>query len=90
MGRSKNKISKKIKTKGLVIPKDWDEHGNVCAVVISTYNEEDYTVELNRKGRELLSLIREPVKVSGSLQIKDGNMIIDVERYNVIQKYLKM
>ena len=73
-------LPKKIKTKGLVIPADWDEMGNVSAVVISTHDEENYRVKLDRKGRELLPLIRKPVKVSGMLRMNDGDIIIDVER----------
>jgi len=85
MKKSKEKLVKKIKTKGLVIPTDWDEKGNVSAVVISTHNEENYTVELNQKGRELLSLIREPVKVTGMLRMTDRDMIIDVEQYKLLR-----
>ena len=43
----------KIKLKGLVMPTGWDEKGNVSAVNISTHNEEDFTVLLNEKGKEL-------------------------------------
>jgi hypothetical protein len=85
MKKPKEKLSKKIKTKGLVIPTDWDEKGNVSAVVISTHDEEDYTVKLNKKGRELLSFIREPVRVTGMLRMMDKDMILDVEQYKLLK-----
>ena len=85
MKKSEKNFNKKVKTKGLVIPTEWDERGNISAVVISTYNEENYTVELNKKGQELLSLIREPVKVTGVLRMNGKDMIIDVEKYNIIK-----
>ena len=85
MKKSKQKVTKKIKTKGLVIPTDWDEKGKVSAVVISTHNEETFSVELNQKGRELLSLIREPVKVTGVLRMNDRDMIIDIEQYKLLK-----
>ena len=90
MKRSKKRLSKKIKTKGLVIPTDWDERGNVSAVIISTHNEEEYAVKLNRKGRELLSLIREPVKVTGSITRNEVNQIIDIEDNSILNSFVKV
>jgi len=89
MKRSKQKLIQKIKTKGLVIPTDWDEKGNVSAVVISTHNEEEYAVKLNRKGKELLSLIREPVKVTGQLTMSEFNKIIDIQEYSILSNIAK-
>lgn len=77
---------KKLKTKGIVIPTDWDEKGNVSAIVIATHNEEEYLVELNQKGRELLALIREPIKVTGILRTDRNSKIIEVEEYHLINK----
>ena len=90
MKKSKEKLPKKIKTKGLVIPIDWDETGKVSAVVISTYNEKVYTVKLDQKGRELLPLIRKPITVTGMLRKSDGDTIIDIEQYTIIKNNLTM
>ena len=84
MKKNNKTLPKKIKTKGLVIPNDWDTSGRVTSVLISTHDEENYTVELNQKGRVLLSFIRKPVKVAGILRKSNGDMVIDIENYNII------
>jgi len=84
MESSQKPAGKKIKTKGIIIPTDWDEKGNVSAIVISTHNEEEYKIELNKKGRELLALIREPVKVTGILRTDKTSKVIDIEKYSII------
>ena len=84
MKNAKKISSGKVKLKGIVMPTDWDEKGNVSAVNISTYNEEDYSVLLNEKGKELLSIIRMPVKVAGSIKSEKSMKIINVEEYSII------
>lgn len=50
---------------GILIPMDWDEHGNILAIAVSTPGEQEYVVEENSKGKELLGVIREEVEVTG-------------------------
>ena len=86
MKKTKKTIGRKIKLKGLVMPTGWDEKGNVSAVNISTHDEKDYPVLLNEKGKELLSIIRTPVKVTGSLRMEKTIKILNVEEYNIIEE----
>ena len=73
--------------RGLVIPVDWDEKGNVTATAISTQLEEEYLVEQNAWGEALLAFLRQRVKVSGSVAVKDdGKKIITVKRYEVLEE----
>jgi hypothetical protein len=51
--------------RGILIPVDWDEHGKALAVVVSTPGENDYLIEQNSKGQQLLGFIRQEVEVSG-------------------------
>ena len=74
----------KIKLKGLVMPTDWDEKGNVSAINISAQNEEEYSVLLDDKGNELLAISRKPVIAVGSLRLEKNRKIIKVEEYSVI------
>jgi len=72
--------------RGLVIPVDWDDKGNVTATAISTHLEEEYLVEQNAWGEALLAFLRQRVKVSGSLVLKeDGKKVISVKRYEVLE-----
>ena len=63
--------------RGILIPVDWDEKGNVLAAAISGLDEQEYLVEQDAKGKELLGLIRREIEVSGmvSKAIKGRNRI---------------
>lgn len=70
-----------ISIKGILVPVDWDEKGNAIRLAIMTPNEEEYIVEENRNGRELLDLMRQEVEVRGILREEAGHKIIMVETY---------
>jgi hypothetical protein len=73
--------------RGLVVPVDWDEKGNVTATAISTYFEDEYLVDQNAWGEALLAFLRQRVKVSGSLiQNENGQSIITVGKYEVLEE----
>jgi len=84
----KNKDESILTTvRGLVIPVDWDDKGNVTATAISTHLEEEYLVEQNAWGEALLAFLRQRVKVSGSLVVKeDGKKVISVKKYEVLEE----
>ena len=63
---------KPITIRGLVIPADWDEKGNVVGVAISTFDENEYLVDRDEESEGLLSIIREEVKVSGIVREERG------------------
>lgn len=71
---------------GLLIPADWDEKGNIIAAVISTYSEEEYLIDQDSKNEELLTFVRQRVKVSGLLREDEhGNKMIKVKRYEILK-----
>jgi hypothetical protein len=73
--------------RGLVVPVDWDEKGNVTATAISTHLEEEFLVDQNAWGEALLAFLRQRVKVSGSVvQKEDGKKVITVNRYEVLEE----
>ena len=84
----KNKDATILTTvRGLVIPVDWDEKGNVTATAISTHLEEEFLVDQNAWGEALLAFLRQRVKVSGSVVLKeDGKKVITVNRYEVLEE----
>ena len=75
-----------FKIQGLIIPVDWDEAGRVLAVAVSTFDEEEYLVEKDGKGDELLGLLRKEVEVNGVVGIRDGGKTIKVKKYTLINK----
>jgi len=67
---------------GIVVPEDWDENGNVIRVAIKTLDYQEYVVEYNKKGKELLAFVDNKVRVGGTVRERlDGDMIISVKSY---------
>ena len=67
--------------KGIVIPVDWDKEGKVVAAAISTHDEDEYLIDNDYKGEELLHLVREEVEVSGVAKENKDKKIIAVQKY---------
>ena len=86
-GETKEKIGigkEPTTIRGIVIPVDWDKQGNALAVAISGSDDEEYVIEKNEQGRELLGLIRQEIEVSGVVRkaIK-GRKTIVVKSYRL-------
>jgi hypothetical protein len=75
-----------FKIQGLIIPAAWDKKGNVLAVAVSTFDEEEYFVEKGGKGDELLGLLRKEMEVSGIVGIRDGDKTIKVKKVALIKE----
>jgi hypothetical protein len=72
-----------IRIRGIVIPVEWDERGNVISVAISSQDEDEYLIENQEKGRELRAFSREEVEVFGVLTEEGDRKRIKVKRYNL-------
>ena len=76
-----------ITIRGLLIPFDWDEKGNITEVAVSTYFEEEYLIEMNGRGEALLPFLRQKVKVIGLVRMDcRGRKVVRVEKYEVIEE----
>jgi hypothetical protein len=73
--------NEQVNIKGILIPVDWDDKGNVIKAAILTANEEEYIVEENEKGKKLLGLMRQMVEIKGVVREEAGRKIITVETY---------
>lgn len=69
--------------RGVVIPMDWDEQGNVMRIAISSHDEEEYVVDRGGKGGELVAFIRNEVEVGGEVREEDRKKVIKVRKYHV-------
>lgn len=72
---------KPLTIKGIVIPVDWDEEGKVVAAAISTHDEDEYLIDNDYKGEELLHFVQEEVEVSGVAKQNKDKKIIAVQKY---------
>jgi len=81
----KTKDKKQITTTGVVVPADWDRDGNIFAVAISTPQEEEYLIENDAVGQELLELYGAEVLVTGiASEDAKGNKTIAVKKYELL------
>ncbi len=68
---------------GVIIPADWDFHGNVTGVSISAFDEQEYLVKEQVKGAELLQHVRKHAEVVGWVEVEQGKKKITVKHYRL-------
>jgi hypothetical protein len=73
--------NEQVSIKGILIPVDWDDKGNVIKAAILTANEDEYIVEENEKGKKMLGLMQQVVEIKGVVREEAGHKIITVELF---------
>jgi hypothetical protein len=68
---------------GVIVPADWDRQGNVTGVSISTFDEEEYLVQEQAKGAELIQHLRKDAEVVGWVEVERGKKKITVKHYRL-------
>ena len=80
-------VEDSITIRGLLVPIDWDEKGNITEIAVSTYFEEEYLIQKNVREEALLPFLRQKVKVIGLVSMDDrGRKVVRVEEYEVIEE----
>lgn len=71
---------------GIVTAADWDEDNNISALIIATPDEEEYLVDNNPIGEELLELIHRSVRATGIIRDAGDNRckVILIKSYHVV------
>jgi hypothetical protein len=83
----KNPAEDPITIRGLLVPADWDDRGNITEMAVSTHFEEEYFIEQNARGEALLPFLRQKVKVIGCVKIDDrGRRIAIVDKYEILEE----
>jgi len=73
--------------RGILIPADWDERGNIIAATVSTCFEEDYLIEQSPRAEELLAYVRQRVKIRGLVkQEESGKKVVTVENFEILEE----
>jgi predicted NUDIX family NTP pyrophosphohydrolase len=72
-----------MRGRGVIVPVDWDENGNVVTVALAAHGEDEYVIDSQEKGEELKNLIQQEVEVIGEVRKKDGKIIIRVREYKL-------
>ena len=87
IGGEKTPVEESITIRGLLVPMDWDERGNITEIAVSTYFEEEYLIEKNVRGEALLPFLRQKVKVIGLVRTDErGRKVVKVEEYEVVEE----
>ena len=82
--RKRGTVDKLTTVRGIVIPVEWDGEGNALAVAILSPDEQEYVIEQDKKGKELIGLIRQEVEVSGVVRkVIKGSKTITVKSYRL-------
>ena len=68
---------------GVIIPADWDRYGNVTGVSISAFDEQEYMVQKQVKGAELIQHVRQDAEVVGWVEVEQGKKKITVKEYRL-------
>jgi hypothetical protein len=86
IGGEKAPVEDSITIRGLLVPIDWDEKGNITEIAVSTYFEEEYLIEKNVREEASLPFLRQKVKVIGLVRMDArGRKVVRVEEYEVIE-----
>ena len=73
------------KIAGVIVPADWDQQGNVTGVSISAFDEQEYLVQKQVKGAELIQHVRKGAEVVGWVEVEQGKKKITVKHYRLRQ-----
>ena len=55
---------------GVIVPADWDRHGNITGVSISGFDEQEYLVQKQVKGAELIQHVRRDAEIVGWVEVE--------------------
>jgi hypothetical protein len=70
--------------RGLVIPAQWDDQGNITAVAISGFDDLEYRVAPGESTALLLEVLRKTVSVQARrIQTLGADLIIDVADFTL-------
>ena len=72
--------------KGIIIPVDWDKKGKVTGAAIFTPDEDEFLIEKDGKGNELIGLIHKEVEVEGVLKEVNHKKKISVRKITSLVK----
>lgn len=76
---------KELTVRGTIFPAKWDENRNVVNIVIDTTDEDEYLIDQNKNGRELLGFINRKVEITGTVRETDDNeFIFNVRTYTLL------
>jgi hypothetical protein len=74
-----------VYVRGIIVPVNWDENGNVAGLGIETFDEDFYLIDALREIGRLKQLMREEVEIGGDIHLLYGKKIISVREIRVLK-----
>ena len=78
--------AKQMRIRGILIPVEWDEKGNITRAAVMTADEGEYFVEENEQSKHLFPLMRQEVEVIGIVREEIGQKVITVENCKTLKR----
>ena len=72
---------KSITINGIIIPSQWDTHGNIKGIAIAGFDEINYFIRMDKIGKGLMALMHEEVIVTGNVTKTNNSEVIKVVKY---------
>jgi hypothetical protein len=69
--------------RGIILPSEWDEKGNIKNILISTPNEEEYFITRNEKSEMLMDFLRREVEVVGLVKKNKLQKSITIQNFSI-------
>ncbi len=83
--KNRERKEETVSLQGIIIPSAWDKAGNVLAISLSTFDEEEYAIESDNHWSELLVLLREGVRIRGVVSREGGFQTVRVKDFKRIK-----
>ena len=84
--QNKQKKTNQTILRGIVLPAQWDDEGNVMRIAINTHDEKEYVIDFSGRGKELLGHLKELIEVNGRVRENmGGNPYVKVNHYTVLE-----
>lgn len=70
--------------RGIIVPVNWDENGNVAGFGIETFDEDFYLIDGPREVGRFKQLLREEVELGGDIHLVSGKKTLNVREIRLL------
>ena len=78
--------NKDLVLRGVIIPVDRDDQGNILTIALATNQEDEYIISAEGAGNTLFQHLQGEVEVRGVAKVVDGEKVFVVQEYRQIKR----
>ena len=79
------KKNKKVDLVGIVTAFDWDDDENINRVSLCVDDDEEYLIDDDQKGKELLTLVKTEIRAVGESYLDENkNYCLKIQRFTIL------